>query len=255
MSSKKNTPAALNTNVPALKIGSRLRCTDDGAQGRIIWANGTSVKIQWDDGEQVTWRRDALASRPIDILDSAAARNECSPTEAPGEVSDSEQNVATELPETNPQQMPGVVVQDPVAGAFAAPTPQAQEQRQVATEVLVSEPVSLTTERRDDTPADRAPTSSIPAKPKRQRKAAERPRESRLSALDAAARVLTEEGRAMTCQEMIDVMAARGYWTSPKGATPQGTLYSAILRELTAKGNSARFQKVERGKFARRGGA
>jgi hypothetical protein len=153
---------------------SRVRCTDDGVEGRIVWANGTSVKIQWDDGEQVTWRRDALASKPIDILDSAAARNESPSTEASAEVSDSEQNVATELPETNPQQMPGRVVQDPMTGAFAASAPQAQEQRQVATEVFVSEPVSLTTERREDAPADRAPTSSAPAKPKRQRKAVER---------------------------------------------------------------------------------
>jgi len=26
------------------------------------------VKITWDDGEQVTWRRDSLADRPIEIL-------------------------------------------------------------------------------------------------------------------------------------------------------------------------------------------
>ena len=29
----------------------------------------TRVKIRWDDGEQVTWRRDSLAGRPIEILD------------------------------------------------------------------------------------------------------------------------------------------------------------------------------------------
>jgi hypothetical protein len=32
-----------------------------------------SVKIQWDDGEQVTWRRDSLAGRPVEILDAEAA--------------------------------------------------------------------------------------------------------------------------------------------------------------------------------------
>src|SRR5205809_6538755 len=52
-----------------LKVGSRVRCTDDGVEGRLIWANATAVKICWDDGEQVTWRRDALADRPVTILD------------------------------------------------------------------------------------------------------------------------------------------------------------------------------------------
>ena len=72
-----------------------------------------------------------------------------------------------------------------------------------------------------------------------------------MSALDAAARVLAEAGQSMTCKEMIEVMAAKGYWTSPGGLTPDATVYSAILRELSVKGADARFQKTERGKFAR----
>src|SRR5437763_9504283 len=52
-----------------LKVGSRVRCTDDGVEGRLVWANALSVKIRWDDGEQVTWRRDSLANRPLEILD------------------------------------------------------------------------------------------------------------------------------------------------------------------------------------------
>jgi hypothetical protein len=77
-------------------------------------------------------------------------------------------------------------------------------------------------------------------------------KEKKLSALDAAAKVLAEEGRPMTCQEMIDAMAAKGYWTSPGGKTPAATLYSALLREL-AKGAASRFVKTERGKFSRQG--
>ena len=73
----------------------------------------------------------------------------------------------------------------------------------------------------------------------------------RLSALDAAARVLEEAGRSMTCAEMITAMAAKGYWTSPGGKTPAATLYSAILRELQTKPGTSRFIKTERGKFAR----
>jgi len=79
--------------------------------------------------------------------------------------------------------------------------------------------------------------------------AAEQPK--KLSALDSAARVLTESGQAMNCQEMIEAMAAKGYWSSPGGKTPSATLYSSILRELKTKGADARFRKTERGKFAR----
>ena len=53
----------------------------------------------------------------------------------------------------------------------------------------------------------------------------------------------------MTCAEMIEAMAAKTYWTSPNGATPAATLYSAVLREVATKGKEARFVKTERGKF------
>ncbi len=72
----------------------------------------------------------------------------------------------------------------------------------------------------------------------------------KMSALDAAVKVLAEARQAMTCREMIDAMAAKGYWTSPAGQTPHATLYSAIVRQIGAKGKDARFQKTERGKFA-----
>jgi hypothetical protein len=72
---------------------------------------------------------------------------------------------------------------------------------------------------------------------------------ARLSALDAAARILGETRKAMTCAELIQAMAAKGYWTSPAGKTPPATLYSALLRELQTKGKDARFRKTEPGKF------
>jgi hypothetical protein len=74
--------------------------------------------------------------------------------------------------------------------------------------------------------------------------------EKKLSALDAAAKVLGETGQPMSSQEMIAAMAAKGYWTSPGGKTPHATLYAAILREVNIKGKDARFKKTERGKFA-----
>ncbi len=73
---------------------------------------------------------------------------------------------------------------------------------------------------------------------------------TKLSALAAAARVLSESGQAMTCQELIAAMAAKGYWTSPAGKTPAATLYAALTREIQTKKEASRFQKTERGKFA-----
>lgn len=102
-------------------------------------------------------------------------------------------------------------------------------------------------------------TTPVPAEPtpaperKGKKKPAPEAKPKNLSALDAAAKVLAEAGQAMTCQEMIDAMAAKGYWTSPGGKTPSATLYSAILREMANKGGQARFTKTERGKFASAG--
>jgi len=71
----------------------------------------------------------------------------------------------------------------------------------------------------------------------------------KVSCLDAAARVLAESAEPMNAKEMIEAISAKGLWSSPGGKTPHATLYSAIIREITAKGNDARFRKTERGKF------
>ena len=70
-----------------------------------------------------------------------------------------------------------------------------------------------------------------------------------LSQLDAAAKVLGEAAEPLTTKEMVEAMAAKGYWSSPGGKTPHATLYSAILRELQSKGEASRFIKTERGHF------
>jgi hypothetical protein len=75
----------------------------------------------------------------------------------------------------------------------------------------------------------------------------------KLGALDAAAKVLGETKEAMTCQELIDAMAAKGYWTSPGGKTPANTLSAALRREINVKDKDARFTLAERGKFALNG--
>lgn len=70
----------------------------------------------------------------------------------------------------------------------------------------------------------------------------------RNSLLNLAAKVLAEAGEPMTCKEMVDKVLSTGLW-STEGKTPAATLYSAILRESTTKGEQSRFRKVERGKF------
>jgi hypothetical protein len=103
-----------------------------------------------------------------------------------------------------------------------------------------------------ESPTEGAKGSS-PAKSAKDKKAKAptEPKEKKMSALDAAAKVLEEKGEPMNCQEMIDAMAAKEYWQSPGGQTPAATLYSAILRETGKKGSEARFRKAARGKFVR----
>jgi hypothetical protein len=99
---------------------------------------------------------------------------------------------------------------------------------------------------------DAGAATQAPAAPKtkgRKAKDARAPKAKKTSALDAAVRVLEEAGQPMTCPEMIEAMTVKRYWASPKGLTPAATLYSAVLREMKAKGKEARFVKTERGKF------
>jgi hypothetical protein len=74
----------------------------------------------------------------------------------------------------------------------------------------------------------------------------------KFSALDAAAQVLRENDRPMSCTELIEQMAAKDYWASPKGKTPSSTLYAALAREVQLKGEAARFVKTGPGRFAYR---
>lgn len=71
----------------------------------------------------------------------------------------------------------------------------------------------------------------------------------RISALDCAAQVLREAKAPMRCKDMIAAMQTQGLWTSPNGKTPEATLYSAILREISKKGDANRFRKLDRGLF------
>ena len=88
-------------------------------------------------------------------------------------------------------------------------------------------------------------------KSKKTKEAGAEAKAKKLSALDAAAQVLAETGQPMSCKEMIEAMAQKGYWSSPGGKTPASTLYSGITKEIATKGKESRFQKTDRGRFAR----
>jgi hypothetical protein len=85
----------------------------------------------------------------------------------------------------------------------------------------------------------------------RQAQAATEPKK-KLAAIDAAAKVLAETGTPMSCKELIAAMAAKGYWTSPGGRTPDATLHASILRDISVKREQSRFVKAAPGRFALR---
>ncbi|GMV70188.1 MAG: hypothetical protein AMXMBFR77_00270 [Phycisphaerales bacterium] len=96
----------------------------------------------------------------------------------------------------------------------------------------------------------RKPAKGAGGKAAKAAKPAREAKPKRLSALDAAARVLAEAARPMKAREIIAEMEAKGLWKSPSGLTPDATLYAAIAREIAAKGAGARFTKAGRGSFA-----
>ena len=226
-----------------------------GTTQPLVWCNAVAVKVQWDDGEQVTWRRDSLTDRPIEILDAAGDENQCEATDAPEQpVAQPPVNPATAAPdpaEPHSELAPAEPTEGPVTFSLE-PTPAADTQTEGVPPSEFAQQVQKTPEPTDEQPE----TTSSAIKPTGTRKtkqAVDDGKQERLSALDAAAKVLDEIGQAMTCQELITAMSSKGYWTSPGGKTPQATLYSAILREIAMKGTHSRFQKTERGKFTLRG--
>jgi hypothetical protein len=67
--------------------------------------------------------------------------------------------------------------------------------------------------------------AKAPAKTPKARKAKAEAKPKKLSAIDAAARVLGEAGESMNCQDMIKVMAEKGYGPRPaaRRRTPRST--------------------------------
>ena len=97
---------------------------------------------------------------------------------------------------------------------------------------------------------DTAEASSKETKAKKKRTRAKTGDEGEkpVSGLDAAAKVLAEAGEPLNCQTIVERAFEASYWQSD-GKTPHATIYSAILREIQAKGDEARFRKAGRGLF------
>ena len=249
MASKKNPPIA---GPQTLKIGSRVRCLDNSLAGRIVWANGVSEKITWDDGQQVTWRRDSLVGRPIEFFVEDHGQS-TAPTPAAFAPGESPTIAPVKPPAAETPATPPETAQEPPTAETPAPEPSTVE---AAPEAPVSaagaDPAPLASASNEAVEAAATEARQTVARPKRPRKSSAEPKVKKLSALDAAAQVLAEVGQPMGCREMIAVMAEKGYWTSPGGQTPVATLYSALLREITTQGAQGRFVKAGRGKFALR---
>lgn len=71
-----------------------------------------------------------------------------------------------------------------------------------------------------------------------------------MSLLNAAAAILERSASPMPVKAIIDEAKAQGLWMPSGGKTPEQTLYSAIVREMKAKGDAARFRKEDRGRFS-----
>lgn len=147
-----------------------------------------------------------------------------------------------------PQRLRGEVnVPAAKAGDAANPTATVGSERAVSKappKKATPSPAAATTAKRGVKATSKAKAGKPAARAKRGQTKAKRS-----SGLDAAARVLEKAKGPMTCREIVKEAFQQGYWKSD-GKTPHATVYSAIIREIVAKGQQSRFQKVDRGKFA-----
>ena len=103
--------------------------------------------------------------------------------------------------------------------------------------------------KKDGTPRDTGAPAKPPAKEGGDGKPTSlKATKASMSGLDAAAKVLAEANEPLNCKQIVERAFEKGYWSSD-GKTPHATVYSAILREIRAKGDVARFRKTARGKF------
>ncbi|MCC7435730.1 MAG: winged helix-turn-helix domain-containing protein [Methanoregulaceae archaeon] len=116
-----------------------------------------------------------------------------------------------------------------------------------STEKLKAAALAEIKQRLDGKPAPKGKEKA--AKTAKPPKAPKEAKPKRVSALNAAAQVLASSQVPMRAKELTAAMEKKGLWTSPGGKTPHATLYAAMIREIAALGDKARFKKHERGVF------
>jgi hypothetical protein len=144
---------------------------------------------------------------------------------------------------------PAVVADEPLVSTEATVTPDVATTPEAASVEPVTANEAATM---NDVETELLATADepVPTKKPRKLKVKTDAPPKKLSMVAAALQVLQERKVAMTCPELIDVMATEGMWVSPGGKTPSNTLYAAISRDIKEKGKSSAFCKPERGKFA-----
>ena len=71
----------------------------------------------------------------------------------------------------------------------------------------------------------------------------------KISGITAAFMVLADAGKELGVKKIIEIAAERGWWKS-SAATPHATVYAAIIREISTKGDKSRFKRgTKRGTF------
>ena len=108
----------------------------------------------------------------------------------------------------------------------------------------------MTTKTKSKPKASATKNASAKTESVKKTKATAEPSTKKMSAIDAAAKLLAETNEPMNCKQMIEGIATKGYWTSPGGKTPAATLYSALIREITQRKAKSRFKRIAPGKFA-----
>ena len=95
-------------------------------------------------------------------------------------------------------------------------------------------------------------TRAKKAKPKADKPAQSKPKATKSdrkpSGLDAAVAVLAEASEPLNTKTMVERILAKGLWKTG-GKTPSATIYAAIIREISVKGDKSRFRKTDRGHF------
>ena len=138
-----------------------------------------------------------------------------------------------------------LVADSPTAAAAPtdAPPPGVTQDAAISATLAAAEPEPAKAKGAKEPKGPKPPKAEKPAKAPKP----EKPK--RVSALDAAAKVIADSKEPMRAIDMVALMEAQGLWKSPGGKTPEATLYAAIIREIAAKGKDARFAKHDRGLF------